>query len=194
MRIATRILIAAGVAGTVAAAAAQTAGNLERLTVPADRLSPGCRLNPETPKVLLGPQGPVVILSGEPVTNPTNPWRGNDRRTAAAIRRQIEGPTPEPDGPPLDAAAASAFMLRWADHVVEAYGATYLADDNSPIRVYAVRFDDATRAAAEAPAGTTTAPRGASTRVVLGPTVVRVISGTRSRCFEAISEYVRSLR
>ena len=58
MRIATRILIASGVAFSVALTAAQTAGNLERLTVPADRLSPGFRMKPDTAKMDSGHSAP----------------------------------------------------------------------------------------------------------------------------------------
>jgi hypothetical protein len=195
MRVAARILIAAGVAGSIAAAQAQATRDLTLLTAPADRLSPGCRLK-TVPSKTETPPGiqRVVLPARDPVLVPANPWIGDDRRLAAAIRHQVDGFPRVVDGPPLDAAGSKAFAVRWADHVVEAYGATYLADDDSSIHVYAVRFDDATRATPAPPDGTTLVSRGPSTRVVLGPAVVRVMSRTRSSCFDAISDYVQSLR
>jgi len=196
VRIATRLLIAAAVAGSVAAAGAQSEQDLDTLTVPPGRLSPGCRLKATAPKtqVLVGAPGGVVVLSGESGPTSSNPWKGDDRRIAAAIRRLVDGSPPEPDGPPLDAEGTAAFALRWADNVVEAYGATYLSSDDSSINVYAVRFNDEKLATPAPPAGTRNLARGATNRVVLSPTVVLVVAGTRSSCFEAISEYVRSLR
>lgn len=196
IRIATRILIAAAVAGSVAAAGAQSGRDLETLTVPEARLSPGCRLKTAAPKtqVPIGTQGGVAVRSGESGPIPWNPWKGEDRRIAAAIRRVVDGSPPEPDGPPLDAEGTAAFALRWADNVVEVYAATYLSSDDSSINVYAVRFNDEKLATPAPPAGTRNVARGATNRVVLSPTVVLVVAGTRSSCFEAISEYVRSLR
>jgi hypothetical protein len=200
-RTGTHVLMAVALAGWVAAAAvavaaeAQSGRDLKILTVPVDRLAPGCRLKATPPKerILLGPQGGVLVVSDEAGVVPSNPWSGSDRRIAAAIRRVVDGSPPEPDGPPLDAESRIAFALRSADNIVDAYTATYVSTDDS-INVYAVRFDDEKLARPEPPAGTRSVPRGATYRAVIGPTVVLVAARTRSGCFEAISDYVRSLR
>jgi hypothetical protein len=148
----------------------------------------------QKPPVLLGGQGGVVVVTSESALVPSNPWQGDDRRIAAAIRRMVDGSPREPDGPPLDAEGTAAFALRWAGDVVDAYGATYLSSDHSSIDVYAVRFSDERLATPAPPAGTRIVVRGATTRVVLGPTVVLVNARAQNDCFEAITEYVRSLR
>lgn len=86
------------------------------------------------------------------------------------------------------------FALKWADNVVESYRATYRSADESRIQVYAIRFDDEALAHPTPPEGTRHPPRGATSRVVLGPTVVLLSAGTSNGCFEAIGNYVRSLR
>ena len=168
--------------------------NLSSLTVPADRLPPGCTLVPEGRPAASSLQGAAVVAGTRGIITPTNPWVGSDRRIVAAIRQRIEGTRPEPDGPPLDLAAATAYRLKWADHVVEAYHARYRSGDESTIEVFAVRFDDEALAGPTPPGGMTRARPGLANRVVIGPTVVVVSAAVSSGCFQRVSEYVTSLR
>ena len=168
--------------------------NLPTLTVPDDRLPPGCTLKPAEPEPLVAPQGGVRVISRESASAPTNPWSGSDRRLAAAIRQRVDGTPLQPDGPPLDRRAAEAYALKSADNVVEAYRATYRSADESLIDVFAVRFDDQSLAASTPPPGARNLPRSVTSRVVIGPTVVLISSAANSSCFQAITDYVRSLR
>lgn len=173
----------------------QPGTNLAALTVPDDRLPPGCTLKPAEPKAAMDPQRGVVVIdreSGPPTM--ANPWLGSDRRIAAAIRRRIDGTPPQPDGPPLDRRALAAYELKWADNVLEAYRATYRSADGFLIDVFAVRFDDVAFARPAPPAGARNVRRGAASRAVFGPAVVLISSRATSSCFQAISEYVHSLR
>lgn len=81
----------------------------------------------------------------------------------------------------------------WAEDVVEAYRATYQADELL-ITVAAIQFDDARLATPTRPFGTRSAARGMTSRIVLGPTVVLVAAGASRGCFEAIENYLRSVR
>src|SRR5687767_9606643 len=85
----------------------QSGTTLAALTVPDDRLPPGCRLKPAELTPAVNRQQGIVVGAGAsgPVT-PVNPWLGSDRRLAAAIRRRIDGMPPQPDGPPLDRRAS----------------------------------------------------------------------------------------
>jgi hypothetical protein len=187
-------LLSAVLAGSTGPVAIQPATNLSALTVPEDRLPPGCRLKPAAPRAAGTIQGSVVAVSGERSLTPTNPWSGSDRRLAAAIRQRVDGVPEAPDGPPLDRRASAAYALKWADHVVEAYRATYQLADESVIDLAAVRFDDQTLARPTPPPGTRSVRRGVNSRVVLGSSVVLISAGAASSCFAAIGNYVRSLR
>lgn len=181
--------------GAAASLDAQPATSLAVLTVPPGRLPSGCALNPVEPRVANATQGRVVALSDVlgPLT-PTNPWSGSDRRVAAAIRHRIDGAPVEPDAPPLGRRASAAYALKWVEHVVESYLAAYRSAEQSPIEVFALRFDDQTLAHDTPPAGTRLPTRGVRRRVVLGATVVLVSAGAESSCFAAIENHVRSLR
>jgi hypothetical protein len=174
--------------------ATQPVMNLSALTVPPDRLPPGCMLAPEDRSAANPPQGAAVVAAPPGIMAPTNPWVGTDRQIVAAIRQRIEGARPEPDGPPLDLAAAAAYRLKWADHVVEAYRARYRSGDESAIDVFAVRFDDEALASPTPPAGKTRVRLGVANRLVMGPTVVLVSAVASNGCFQRINEYVASLR
>jgi len=50
---------------------------------------------------------------------------------AVTIRQRVEGPAPQPDGPPLDRRTASRYFLALADGVEEAYAALFEAYLNS---------------------------------------------------------------
>jgi hypothetical protein len=110
----------------------------------------------------------------------------------ATIRRAVDGTPIQPDGPALDRKEAIQFHLRWADGVAEAYRATYVWSDGSEVDVSAVRFEEETLA--RTPVAPTSVDRTAS-RIVIGPSVALVSAGGRTNsCFEAIRDYVQSLR
>jgi hypothetical protein len=191
-----RIVLAGGLfMGSTVLVEVQSVKTLALLTVSDDRLPPGCALKPAEPNPAAGPPLGVVVIPGDSGQSAlTNPWSGSDRRLAAAIRQRVDGTPPQPDGPPLDRRASAAYALKWADDVVEAYRATYRSANESLIDVFAVRFDDQALALPAPPAGAMNVPRGATSRVVLGPIVVLISTGASGTCFQAISDYVRSLR
>jgi len=191
-----RIVLTGGLLmGAAARVEVQSASTLAVVTVPDDRLPPGCRLKPTEPKPLVDPQRDVVVIAGDSgLSAATNPWSGSDRRLAAAIRQRVDGTPPQPDGPPLNGRASAAFALKWADNVVEAYRDTYRSANESLIEVFAVRFDHQALALTRPPAGTRNVPRGVTSRVVRGPAVVLISTDANNSCFQAISDYVESLR
>jgi hypothetical protein len=83
--------------------------------------------------------------------------------------------------------------VKWAEDVVEAYRATYQTDE-SLITVAAIQFNDDRLATPTPPFGTRSPARGMTSRIVLGPTVVLIAAGESSGCFEAIENYLRSVR
>jgi hypothetical protein len=184
-------LLVAVLATGVGAGANQSARGLAALTVPDDRLPPGCRLKTVEPRPPTGAQRGVMVISGN---SEPNPLISRERRVAAEIRRLIDGAPPEPDGPPLMPRSSARWELSWAEDVVEAYRATYRQADGSPITVAAIQFNDARLATPIPPFGTRTAARGMTSRIVLGPTVVLVAASASSGCFEAIENYLRSVR
>ena len=121
-----------------------------------------------------------------------NPLISRERQVAAEIRRLVDGAPPEPDGPPL-MPRSSARLVKWAEDVVEAYRATYQTDE-SLITVAAIQFNDDRLATPTPPFGTRSPARGMTSRIVLGPTVVLIAAGESSGCFEAIENYLRSVR
>jgi hypothetical protein len=76
----------------VDARAIQAPQGLAALTVPEDRLPPGCRLKPAEPKPPIGAQRGFVATSGN---SERNPLIGRDRQVAADIRRLVDGAPPE---------------------------------------------------------------------------------------------------
>jgi hypothetical protein len=112
------------------------------------------------------------------------------------LRRTIDsaGPVRLPDAPPLGNRESAALYSAWADNVVEAYRATYMATDGGLVVVSAVRFDDATLAAADPSREPLGALRGAPLRIVHGATAILISGPQGSACFDAVSRYVQSLR
>ena len=159
-----------------AAATIQPAPGLTALTVPEDRLPPSCGLRPIVARPPIGAQPGVVTISGN---SEPNPLISRERQVAADIRRMVDGAPPEPDGPPLMPRGAAAWASRWAEDVVEAYRATYRQADESLITVAAIQFNDERLATLEPPAGTRSATRGMTSRIVFGPTVVLIAAGAR---------------
>jgi hypothetical protein len=78
--------------------------------------------------------------------------------------------------------------------VVQAYRATYRQTDESLITVAAIQFNHERLATTEPPAGTRSAPRGMTSRIVLGSTVVLIAANASSDCFRAIESYPWSVR
>ena len=178
----------------VIAPIAALAQDLGTLTVPGDRLPAGCgpQAPVQTTRVLLGQQGPMEVRNGNIAPYPSNPWKGTDRFLASLVRRSIDGSAPEPDGPPLDPRQAAAFARKYVEHVEEAYAATYSGSSGSPVSVQAVRFDSASLASPEPPAGNTRVRRGAEQRIVLGKAVVLISADRAGECFDAIVSHVRA--
>lgn len=188
-------LVGVCLVGALASAAGQSARSLVVLTVPASQLPTGCALKPAEPDPpSVGSPSLVARPSWVPAQPPVNPWSGSDRSLAASIRARIDATPRVPDGPPVDAAGIRAWQLKWADNVVDAYHATYLASGASPIEVLAVRFNDAALAREGPVPGTRPPPRGMVTRVVLGPMVALVLSPVNSDCFKAVSRHIQALR
>jgi hypothetical protein len=112
------------------------------------------------------------------------------------LRRHVDqaGPPRVPDAPPLSNREFGALVSTWADNVVEAYRATYVAADGALVAVSAIRFDDAKLADADPSRGTLNASRGAPLRIVHGATAILISGPQGSACFDAVSRYVQSLR
>jgi hypothetical protein len=167
---------------------------LERLTVPEARLPAGCRLTPLPTRAAAAGRGSggaaTSIVSGSMFS--ANPWIGDDRRTMALIRRVVDPPPPEPDGPPLNRRQSARYFLASADGVAAAYRAEYLAENETTIDVYAVRFESEALAAATS----RRAPPDNVQRIVRGQDVVMVAARGRGpdSCFEAIRDHAASLR
>jgi hypothetical protein len=191
VRIRMAMLLVGLLAICVVAGATQPAGGLAALTVPEDRLPPGCRLKPAVPRPPIGTQRGVVAISGN---SEPNPLISRERQVAADIRRLVDGAPREPDGPQLMPRAAARWASRWAEDVVEAYRATYRQTDESLVTVAAIQFNDDRFATPEPPVGTRSAAPGMTSRIVLGPTVVLIAAGASSECFRTIETYLRSVR
>jgi len=158
--------------------------SMNDLTVPQDRLPPGCALSAMNSVRLDGNGVRVGLWAGLPI--PSNPWTGADRSIIASIRERMGGWPVEPDGPPLDRRAASRYRLRLADNVEEAYAAIYMTDsDPAVVVVYASRLAATER--------TLDASRvGPKHRFQIGPIDV-VVSGDGRECSQAIDAYLNSL-
>jgi hypothetical protein len=148
---------------------------LHSLTVPVERLPPGCRLVPARTS---GTGQPAIIMYPS-LTD--NPWVGTDRLKTRRIREVI-------DGPPY--AADAEALSKLSDGVLEAYRAVYqAASERVQINVYAVRFNDpklTARAFVTQLAG--------GRIIVRGSTVVRVLSAADGGCLRRISDYIASLQ
>jgi hypothetical protein len=157
---------------------------LDRLTVPKDRLVPGCGLSPSN-SVPLGPtQMRSGLWAGQPITS--NPWSGDDRSIVAAIRERVVEAPRLPDGPPLSRAKLLRFRLQLADDVEQAYAAIYADAGPYLITVHAVTFNEAAEPDALRTRGT---PRG---RLFIPDRTIAVVSGVGAS-FEAVATYVREV-
>jgi hypothetical protein len=181
--------------GAVVAGETQPGPSLNALTLPGEALSSDCALKQPAPRP--GPSARAegaITRSMEWFPFPTNPWSGTDRKLVAEVRMAIDGTPRLPDGPPLEPAAATAFLLKLADNVVEAYRAVYVSADGSQVDVRAVRFNDDRLAQPEPLPGTRNPPRRFRSRLVRGATVVLVSAPSSNECVRAIDGYIRSLK
>jgi len=153
---------------------------LASLTVPQNRLPAGCSLPPSDTTPLDGNRIRGGLWDGLPISS--NPWHGDDRSVAAAIRERVAASPPLPDGPPLSRAELARFRLQLAEDIEEAYAAIYADAGTDRAIVYAVRFKKTPVPGA---------PYGAreSVRIVRDGTVV-VVSGA-GWCSEAVATYLR---
>jgi hypothetical protein len=166
------VLLTAG----LAAAPRQDGFQIKSLTVPERLLPAGCRLAPDRARG----DSSFVMYPGVR----QNPWVGSGA-VASSIRLTVEGPIN------YEGLTGPALMARLESGIVEAYRARYLAQDGSPLDVYAVRFND--------PALTTAAPlarlRNRPGRtIVVGATSIWVSPGKGGDCFRAVADYIASLR
>jgi len=100
-----------------------------------------------------------------------------------------------PDLPPTVSRGAAAASLKAADNILEAYHAAYVSALGDRVEVFAVTFNDAMLAAApESVSAMLNPPRGFTSRVVLGATVVQVSAPTSGDCARAVDSYVQSLK
>jgi hypothetical protein len=189
-----RFFVALLLVGGAVAGSAPSWQALSTLTVPLTALPSDCGLKEPAPKPAPITRGGVTAIQAVPSSPfPTNPWSGTDRRIVTTVREAIDGAPRMPDGPPLEARDAAAFELKLADNVLEAYHAAYASADGSQTEVFAVTFNDSTLAKPEPLSATMNPPTGLRSRFVRGSTVV-VVSGSRSECFRAVNEYIRSVQ
>ena len=159
----------------------QSSLTLDRLTVPTDRLVPGCGLPPSN-TVRLGPtKVRGGLWAGLPITS--NPWSGDDRSIVAAIRERVVGSPPLPDGPPLSRPELVRFRLQLADDVEQAYAAIYGDGGRNLVTVHAVTFNEATEADA------LRARDSLPGRIFIPDRTIAAVSGV-GLCFEAVANYV----
>ncbi len=164
---------------------------LQDLTVPAERLFPGCALAP-TPTPGNKPFRPRNLAS---LPTPTNPWTGADKPLIATIRQRIDGPMLVPDGPPLTSRQLATYRLQLAEGIDEGYAAIYSQSESagSPdaVVVYALRFASA-EAANDFRSRHLDSNNPRIIQVGLGR-IVAVIHGDSGKCFQTVGAYVKSL-
>jgi hypothetical protein len=156
---------------------------LRALTVPAERLPPGCALSPTA----------AVRAALAPAVSPIreNPWVGTDAPVRAMIRERIDGPVVTPDPPGLTRKELATFRLHLADGVDEAYAAVYTQAESRPVVVYAMKLDDAARTVNSASDDGTVGNPGII-RVTLG-SIVAMATGDGGSCFQAVAAHLKSL-
>ena len=158
---------------------------IEELTVPVDRLPPGCALAP-APSISMGGNR---VRSGLLAGLPANPWTGTDRRLMAEIRERIDAPAALPDGPPLDAKELSRYRAQLADGLEQAYGAVYI-DAAQLIIVQAVQFAP-TEPASEFASARAHVSNSRMMRVQIGR-ITAIVTGDGA-CSRAVGAYLATL-
>jgi len=173
------------------ALAGATIAALGDLTVPPDRLPPGCAPPPSRVERADGATVRGDLWAGLPISR--NPQTSSEPKLIVEVRERLEGPRLIPDAPALTARDAARFRIHLADGIDEAYAAIYRQpDSHEMVVVYGLRFPDA-RGAAEfwSTARSARNPRG--TALVSGP-IVAAVSGPGGACYDAVAAYVDSLR
>jgi hypothetical protein len=121
----------------------------------------------------------------------TNPWRGADPRRVAAIRGRMDPPR-IPDGPPLTRPEMTAYNLRLAEGVAEAYLALYRQTGLSQlISVHGLRFE-AVEEARQFAAGVSVSSRSSGVVASNGP-IVAMAFGPQGACLDAVRAHLRGL-
>jgi hypothetical protein len=115
----------------------------------------------------------------------------------AAVHKAIDLTTrarPLPDLPPTAFRGVAATERQWTDNILEAYRATYMSVGGG-VDVFAVTFNDPKLTVApESVSAALNPPRGFTTRLVRGATVVRVSASTSAACFGAVRTHIESLK
>lgn len=155
---------------------AQSAVRLQDLTVPQERLPPGCTVSSDAP-------------AGLQVA--TSPWVGEDTPILASIRQRV-GPSPRvPDGPPGTPRQVAQIHREWTRDIEEGYAAVYRQAAPELVIVYGLRFSGT--AGVEQVLRDTrrqTSPR--VIRVAIGR-IFAVVHGDAGPCAQAIGAYFTSL-
>lgn len=189
----TTVGFAFGAAALIVSTAAQSPqpadDGLARLTVPPSLLPKTCQLEP----VIKDANGKPTFAMYPGVHE--NPWIGSRQPTVAIIRKLIEGEPRE-----YENLTGVERLERGAIGTVDGYIASYVADDDGSVSVYAVRFADPTltlRASAISLGGEVP-------RIIFGVTAVRVYysrpttrrKGTAATdaCYEAVRKYIGTLK
>ena len=171
---------------------------LSALTVPAPALPDGCALTlPPAPSPAPVSRDGVTVINLPWSRFPTNPWSGTDRATVAAVHRAIDArpERPLPDLPPEAWRGTTASVQKWAENILGAYHAAYAGMDGRQVEVFAVTFNDVKLTAApESVSAMLNPPRGVTTRLVRGATVIRVSAPAATACFAAVRAHIESLK
>ena len=115
----------------------------------------------------------------------------------AAIHAAIDAVPgrPLPDLPPTAPRSATAAESPWADNIVQAYHAAYTAIDGNQVEVFAVTFNDPKLTTApQSVSAILNSPRGVTTRLVRGATVIRISAAASTECLSAVRAHVESLK
>jgi len=188
------ITIVVALVGVLAAGAVQGSDgpDLRALTVPPDRLPSSCSLRPP-PEPTRG-RGVVVVAVSDRLSL-ENPWISRERKDVAEARRVVDGYPRLPDWPRVSRRDGGDYVLRLADHVVEAYRAWYVSSyTGHEFEVVAVRFDDPARANAPLPVGTLDSGLNFDHRIVIGSVVVAAPRPSSDTCARAVRQHIESLR
>lgn len=172
------------------AAVGVTIAALSDLTVPADRLPPGCAPPPSRVERATGNTFRGDFWAGLPISR--NPQTSSDPKLIVDVRERLEGPRLIPDVPALTARDAARFRIQLADGIDEAYAAIYRHAEFELIVVYGLRFVTPD-AAGEFWSGARAA-RNPDVAAVVSGAIVAAVSGPRGACRDAVAAHVLSLR
>jgi hypothetical protein len=163
--------------------------DLQRLTVPSDRLPPGCALAPRRMQTEDG-RTRGSMWAGLPI--PTNPWWGTDRDTVATVHERMGNSARIPDGPVLTKAEAARLHLTLAEGIEDAYAAIYIEKGHEElIVVHACRFEPNHRSR-ETPITWRDKPNPRLVEVKIG-SIVATVTGDGGACFQAVGAHLKTL-